>query len=130
MSRVDFEFLAVFFTINRVHLWVLYQRADHGVTDQVGKGDTATTGTLQVVIDRVRLSMSALTGMSRTVVAVGIDNEASILAAMAPGIPRSRTHSSSLSSCASSCAARCSCAARDGSEVIASGEVSARRTFG
>src|SRR5699024_4228043 len=52
MSRVDFEFLAVFFTINRVHLWVLYQRADHGVTDQVGKGDTATTGTLQVVIDR------------------------------------------------------------------------------
>src|SRR5690625_1245891 len=78
----------------------------------------------------VRLSMRALTGISRTVVAVGMDSEESMLAAIACDIPRRRIHSSSLGSSSASSFARSSRAAIEGSEVIATGDSSARRTLG
>ena len=49
--RLDDEGLAVLFLVAHVHARVQLHGLDHGVANNVGKGDLATAGALQVVID-------------------------------------------------------------------------------
>ena len=51
MLRLDDEGFAVLFLVAHVHARVQLYGLDHGVANNVGKGDLATAGALQVVID-------------------------------------------------------------------------------
>ena len=51
MLRLDDIGLAVLELVAHVHVWVQLNGLNHGVADDVGKGDLATAGALEVVID-------------------------------------------------------------------------------
>ena len=51
MLGLDDIRLAILELVAHVHIWVQLHGLDHGVADDVGKGDLATAGALEVVID-------------------------------------------------------------------------------